>query len=671
MAKAVAVKSRACIVRMSTHPVSVLVLVVCVFAGQAVGLGHSMQSPVLPEDGQVPFRARTDLIQLDVSVLDRNRRPVTHLTAADFTVLENGKPRPIQAFTAIDLPPMRLLPGWQAETPPDVVTNQISPTRIVVLLIDDASVGAGGSQTSGAWAVGKLRETARTLIDELDPTDLAAVVFTRDNRTAQSLTLDRRRLRTAIERSTIFPGFSADASDVDGADEANGAGTRLDPASQTGDCPCGICALETLRQVAQSLVSVQDRRKDVLFVSAGWTLRRSTPCYAQQVRLLTETFRFAQEGNTAIHPMDPSGLLTGAVTASGGASNSSAGIEFLRTIADGTGTRAVVNNNDPDRQVRRILDEARSYYLLGFEPADLTPNGRKRKIEVRVNRRNVDVRSRSGYYPPTPSAAGSAESSQPPLDRLIEGLLPEDGVPLELSLTPIAGRAGTELAVVLGVTYNGARYAVPSAREDVHVVARILDQYGRARGIERRTVRVALNQNGSGGRYELLSRLPIEPGRYEIRLGMQSRDRSGSVYGYVEVPDFAREALAATGWILSASPAAVRAPRTLFEDLLPVVPTTRRTFRVGDTAEGLLRIYLGGSGVPVAPVTVETSVLDAAGAVKVREVRTFDRDAFDASRHVDHRWPLPLSLGSGEYLLNAIVRSGDASARSQVRYRIE
>lgn len=62
-----------------------------------VSLRPSAQTPAT----QPIFRGGTDLVQVDVSVLDGKRRPVRGLTAADFTVLEDGQPREIQAFTEV------------------------------------------------------------------------------------------------------------------------------------------------------------------------------------------------------------------------------------------------------------------------------------------------------------------------------------------------------------------------------------------------------------------------------------------------------------------------------------------------------------------------------------------------------------------------------------------
>ena len=54
----------------------------CLAAGVTVLTGA--QTP--PPTQSPTFRAGVDVVQLDVSVLDKNRRPVRGLTAADFTL---------------------------------------------------------------------------------------------------------------------------------------------------------------------------------------------------------------------------------------------------------------------------------------------------------------------------------------------------------------------------------------------------------------------------------------------------------------------------------------------------------------------------------------------------------------------------------------------------------
>ena len=72
--------------------------------------------------------------------------------------------------------------------------------------------------------------------------------------------------------------------------------------------------------------------------------------------------------------------------------------QSLQTVADWTGGRAILNTNVPEESVRPILDESSAYYLLAFQASDVKPDGRFHPITVKVNRPDVQVRTRKGYY---------------------------------------------------------------------------------------------------------------------------------------------------------------------------------------------------------------------------------------------------------------------------------
>ena len=166
----------------------------------AVLMCLSAQQAPPPPPAQTPtFRTGVDAVQIDVSVLDKDRRPVRGLTAADFTVLEDGKPRQIVGFSAVELPPLpaAVAPAGIDTVPPDVVRNDLPDGRIVVILLDpflERVMVPGRVTIADPPGITALRATAVSIVNGLGPGDLAAVGHTIYG-VPQNFTTDKARLK--------------------------------------------------------------------------------------------------------------------------------------------------------------------------------------------------------------------------------------------------------------------------------------------------------------------------------------------------------------------------------------------------------------------------------------------------------------------------------------------
>jgi hypothetical protein len=80
--------------------------------------------------------------------------------------------------------------------------------------------------------------------------------------------------------------------------------------------------------------------------------------------------------------------------------------EGAEGLAADSGGFTVRNSNDLAASLKRISDETRVYYLVGYNPTNTARDGAFRKIEVKVRgRRGLEVRARKGYYAPSDTAA--------------------------------------------------------------------------------------------------------------------------------------------------------------------------------------------------------------------------------------------------------------------------
>jgi hypothetical protein len=255
----------------------------------------------------------------------------------------------------------------------------------------------------------------------------------------------------------------------------------------------------------------------------------------------------------------------------------------------------------------------------------------------------------------------------------LAGVLPRSGVPLTVSVAPfgVTGKAESDVAIVLGVRQT-ARVESGEAGEPVKVLAAAFDRNGRSVNSENQTVGIKLPPNAAGDfPYEVLSRLALKPGRYELRLALDAPPgQSASVYTYVDVPDFSALPLSLSGLVLSATPPWPIAPTGGFKDLLPIVPTTRREFDRGDHVSAFLRVYQALKDAPQATELL-AQIQDVGGRVVTKDAYSLTPAQFSASRSADYRVAVPVDrLASGEYLLSIDASQGSHTARRGVRFRV-
>ena len=685
--------------------------VLCVLlAAIALVASPAAQTPQRPP----VFRSGVDVVQLDVSVVDKDRRPVRGLTAADFTVLEDGIVQPIVGFEAVhidDPPPPPT--AWMRDVTPDVADNSLAESRLFVLVIDDALIPMDPAIIKDA------KQVVRTVVDKLGPTDLTAVVFTADNRRTQDFTNDRAKLLATIDK--FLPGMATYRFPPPPPVPGSGPpppGLRPDPNTDTYYF---LSSISTLGRVADFLIEIPHRRKALIWVSPGvpvdiedaTQLGPASAAARDMMDRTAEVMQRAARANVAIYPIDPTGLggmqeyIARYNTGDVAHRKSVMSLDFLAMAAANTGGRAIVNTNDFGPGIEQVFQENSSYYLIGFRPTNTKIDGTLRRLEVKVNRPGLDVRTRRGRYAPEPGKADTRSAETVALSRAIAGLLPNADLPMTVTMAPFAvpGQRSPAVAITLGV-----RQPVPAdaagqrLTETTELQSSAFTPEGDPRGSQRHTARITLRP-GAGGeaQYEVLARLDLPPGRYRLRLAAHNATsgKSGSVFADVEIPDFANDPLSVSGVILSARPGRPSAPREVLASILPVVPTAERAFLVSEDVTTFLRVYQSGRR-PIAPVEVALAIHDARGAPLVSETRVLGVDRFAAPepplpigaggrsvprggppvragaqdafanpnlRTADVRYELPLArLGPGPHLFTVETRQGTTTIRRAVRF---
>jgi hypothetical protein len=239
---------------------------------------------------------------------------------------------------------------------------------------------------------------------------------------------------------------------------------------------------------------------------------------------------------------------------------------------------------------------------------------------------------------------------------------------------PFAARDGDGATVIVALGVRESKEETATRLpEHIEIFSGAFDREGRSPGWLRQSVDVGPSQASSGTlQYDAVSVLHLRPGAYEIRVATEHREaaRTGSVYAFVEVPDFAKEPLSMSGVVLGGGSTTLVTPTADFGDLLPFVPTSRRVFARTETVPVFARVYQGGEDA-MRPMAVRARVVDAAAKGVFAGTTTLPLEEFDANRSAPFRLDVPLTrMVPGEYLLTLEATLGTHNARRDVRFTV-
>ena len=300
-----------------------------------------------------------------------------------------------------------------------------------------------------------------------------------------------------------------------------------------------------------------------------------------------------------------------------------------------------------------MFRETGSFYLLGYASSNTVPDDKFRALDIKVNRRGVTVRARTGNSPqPLPNRMPLATAPPPSLEALA-GLVPVRGVPLSITAVPFAtdarytAGATPAIAVALGLP------APADGADDLDVLIKAFTFDGVLKQTKslRAHVDALASAVGPDRQVQIVDRLDLPPGRYQLRAGVTSvrRQTSGSVYADLDVPDFMKAPLSLSGVALSDP----RITRVVSAEatgrLLPVVPMTTRSFDRTAVVTSFVEVYQS-TGLRVQPVSLTVGIRDDREHVVFSQTDAIDAARFDALHRAPYSLVLPLGiLKPGEY----------------------
>ena len=579
----------------------------------------------------------TELVLVNVVARDKKGNLVRDLKKEDFTLLEDGKKQNISTFDFENVDEMAAAGGAEGtvsgvaadgsllrsakKAPPSLDARD----RRLILLFFDFSAMDPEQIDRSVDAAKKFIQT------KIQPADLIALVSLATNmRVDLDFTDDKAKLLAALSAYTsgAGQGFENGATgSSEGAAETGGSFTPDDTDFNTFSADRKLLALQSLMQALGKL----PQKKSLVYFSNG-----ITQSGVDNQSALRATTAAAVKANVSIYSLDIRGLqafppggeaqsasLHGQSAYSGASvlndlNANAASQDTLSTLSSDTGGKAFFDSNDFSGVFSQVQKDSSVYYVLGFTSNNPLKDGKFRRLKVVVNRPDLKLDFRAGYYAGRDFEHLNRADREQQLEDELATQLPRVDVPLYAG-SAFFRQDDSHYYLAVSLVIPGSQIPFVTEKDKDNATIDIIGEVregGKVRvGQLRDTVKLAVDSTKQVRRKNVQynTGFVLAPGSYHLKFVVRENQtgRIGSFETDVQIPDLRKTPLKMSSVVLSS----LRSPATnkkgsanpLVRDQMELVPNITHVFTPDQHLYLQYEVYDATKGKNPAPAPAAAS----------------------------------------------------------------